>query len=278
MNRFRALFSLALLLSVTAVGLATSPQRQNQRRNQMNSNAPTVILVHGAFADASSWAGVIERLQLAGAKVLAPSNPLRGLTLDGEYIASVARQVNGPVLLVGHSYGGPVITYAGSKAENVKGLVFVASFGVDRGQSATDSTAAFPAPLLASSVEPHQYPDSSAANGQGVELYVQKDKFAEVFAADVAADKRAVLAVSQRPVSVTGLGEPLSLEPAWKRLPSWFLVTTRDNAINPDAQRAAAKRMGAITKEVTASHAVMLSQPGTVTNFILDAVNATTKN
>ncbi len=240
----------------------------------MNASAPTVILVHGAFADASSWASVIERLQLAGVKVQAVSNPLRGLSIDGEYVASVARQINSPVLLVGHSYGGPVITYAGSKADNVKGLVFVASFGVDKGQNVNDSTAAFPPPLLATSLEPKQYPDGT---GNAVELYIQPDKFAQVFAADVTAEKLPVLAASQRPVAAAAFGEPLAVEPAWKRLPSWFLVTTQDNAINPDSQRAAAKRMGATVKEVAGSHAVAVSQPGTVANFILDAVTATSK-
>ena len=230
----------------------------------------TVILVHGAFADASSWSGVVQKLHAAGIKVLAVPNPLRGLTSDGEYVASIAKQTDGPVLLVGHSYGGPVITYAGSKASNVKGLVFVASFGIDNGQSINDSTAAFPAPLLATSIEPRQYPNGGTP---GVELYIQSAKFAQVFAADVPAAQQTILAVSQRPVAAAAFAEPLSITPAWKTLPSWFLVTTQDNAINTESQRAAAKRMNATVLEVAASHAVAVSQPQTVADFILKALS-----
>jgi pimeloyl-ACP methyl ester carboxylesterase len=275
MNRYRPFVPIAALLAMTALGSAsTIPNHQGGLNMTASASTPTVILVHGAFADASSWAGVIERLQVAGVKVLAVSNPLRGLTYDGEYVASVANQVAGPVLLVGHSYGGPVITYAGAKASNVKGLVFIASFGLDKGMTVSDSTAAFPPPLLATSLEPKQYPDPT---GKAVELYIQANKFAEVFAADVAAQKLPILAASQRPVAAAAFGEPLGLEPAWKKMPSWFLVTTKDNAINPDSQRAAAKRMGSSIKEVAASHAVAVSQPGAVANFILEAVTATNK-
>ena len=151
-------------------------------------------------------------------------------------------------------------------------MVFIASFGIDKGQNVNDSTAAFAPPLLATSIEPKQFPEGKS---NGVELFIQADKFAKVFAADVPADKLPVLAVSQRPVAAAAFGEPLAVEPAWRSLPSWFLVTTQDNAINPDSQRAAAKRMKATVTEVAASHAVMVSQPGKVANFILDAVTAT---
>ena len=271
MNRIKLLISGTLLLAATAFA-ATNIQSQNLKGTKVNQVVPTVLLIHGAFADSSSWAGVVTRLQTAGVKVIAVSNPLRGLSYDGEYVASVAKQIEGPVLLVGHSYGGPVITYAGSKAGNVKGLVFIASFGIDKGQSVNDSTAAFAPSLLATSIEPKQFPDGKS---NGVELFIQADKFAKVFAADVPADKLPVLAVSQRPVAAAAFGEPLAVEPAWKSLPSWFLVTTQDNAINPDSQRAAAKRMKATITEIAASHAVMVSQPGKVANFILDAVTAT---
>ena len=232
--------------------------------------APTVILVHGAFAYASSWAGVVERLQRVGVHALAVSNPLRGLSSDGEYVASVAKQVTDPVVLVGHSYGGPVITYAGSKASNVKGLVFIASFGLEKGQNINESTSGFAPPLLATSIEPKQYP---LGTGDAVELYIQADKFAKVFAADVSAERLPILAASQRPVAAAAFAEPLSIEPAWKTMPSWFLVAAQDNAINPDAQRAAGKRMGSTMLEVKASHAVAVSQPQTVADFILKALS-----
>lgn len=232
-------------------------------------STPTVVLVHGAFADASSWSCVIERVQDAGVKVIAVPNPLRGLSADGEYIASVANQISGSVLLVGHSYGGPVITYAGAKAKNVKGLVFIASFGLDKGMTINDSTARFSPPLLATSLEEKQYPNHTY---KATEYFIKPYKYAEVFAADLPAHKMPILATSQRPVAAVAFTEPLNLEPAWKSVPTWFLVTTKDNAINPDAQRAAAKRMGSTVDEVDASHAVIVSQSGSVASFILEAV------
>jgi pimeloyl-ACP methyl ester carboxylesterase len=234
------------------------------------TGSPTIVLVHGAFAEASSWSGVIKRLQAGGHAVQAVANPLRGLAADGEYIASVARQIDGPVLLVGHSYGGPVITHAGTKADNVVGLVFVASFGLDQGQSIPESTAAFPPPELSSALRPQMYPIS---DGEAPELYIEAAKFASVFAADLSPEQLAVLAVSQRPVSAPGFGEPLTVAPAWKHLPSWFLVTTQDNAIHPDSQRAAAQRLGSTVLEVAASHAVAVSEPDAVAGLIVDALN-----
>lgn len=237
----------------------------------MSEEDPTVLLVHGAFTDASSWAAVTDRLQQAGVRVQALANPLRGLSSDGEYIASAARQMPGPVLLVGHSYGGPVITYAGTRADNVRGLVFVASFGVDEGKTINDSTRLYPAPRLAESLEFRQYPN---ATEPATELYILQERFAEVFAADVPQDRRAALSVSQRPVAAAVFDEPLAGVPAWKTLPSWFMVTTQDQAIHPEAQRAAARRMNSVTSEVAASHAVALSQPDTVTVLILKALAA----
>ena len=237
-----------------------------------SSSTPTVVLVHGAFADASSWGRVITQLQAAGLDALAVANPLRGLAADGDYIASLVSQIEGDVVLVGHSYGGPVITHAASRADNVQALVFVASFGLDQGQSIPASLAGFPEPLLNTSMTPRNYP--VGAGGSAPELYIEKDKFAAVFAADLPAEQLAVLAVSQRPLSAPGFVEPLTVEPAWRTLPSWFLVTSQDNAIDPASQRAAAERMGATIVEVPASHAVALSQPVAVAGVILDAVAA----
>ncbi len=235
----------------------------------MSTESPTVVLVHGAFADASSWSGVTERLQQAGVPTLAVVNPLRQIASDGEYVASAVRQIEGPVLLVGHSYGGPVITHAGARADNVRGLVYVGSFGIDQGQTINQATSDFAPPLLATSVEARQYPQG---DGTAVELYIQRERFAEVFAADLPPDRSAVLAVAQRPLAAATFDEPLSVVPAWRSWPSWFLITNQDNAINPDSQRAAAKRMNATVLEVNSSHAVALSQPETVTVFILKAL------
>ena len=239
--------------------------------NKSRGIAPTLVLVHGAFADAAGWFEVVERLQAAGATVVAAANPLRGLASDGEYIAGVARQIGEPVVLVGHSYGGAVITHAGSSAENVQGLVFIASFGIEQGQSVGDATAAFASPQLMSALTARRY---SETNGNVTELSIRREMYAKVFAADVSVARTPMLAVSQRPVSAAALLESLQVEPAWRTLPSWFLIAAQDNVVNPDAQRAAAKRMGSIVTEVKASHAVMMSQPDAVANFILKAWEA----
>ena len=235
----------------------------------MTGQNPTVVLVHGAFADGSSWSKVIELLHERGVDALAVSNPLRGLAHDGDYVASVAGQVDGPVVLVGHSYGGPVITHAATKAPNVKALVYVAAFGVDEGQSALSSVEDFPPVELNTSLVPQQFPDGE---GTDTEFTIRRDAFASVFAADLPAEVTATAAVSQRPIAARALGEPLAVEPAWKSLPSWFVVATADNAIHPDSQRAAAGRLGSTAVEVDASHAIALSRPTEVADQILAAV------
>jgi pimeloyl-ACP methyl ester carboxylesterase len=229
----------------------------------------TVVLVHGAFADASSWAGVVGHLLEAGVAAQAVPNPLRGLTSDGEYVASLLSQIDGSVVLVGHSYGGPVITYASAKAPNVRALVFVASFGLDQGVSTLGSVESFPASELNTALQPRSYPDGNG--GAGTEFYIQPDKFHSVFAADLADDQAATLAVSQRPAADVAFGEPLGVEPGWKHLPSWFVIAGNDHAINPDA----AQLLGATAVEIEgASHAVALSHSQKVSEIILDAIAA----
>jgi pimeloyl-ACP methyl ester carboxylesterase len=233
---------------------------------------PTVVLVHGSFADASSWSRVIARLRDAGLATEAVPNPLRGLTSDGEYVASILDQIEGPIVLVGHSYGGAVATYASSDASNVMALVYVASFGLDKGMGALPSTADFAPSELAVSLLPRTYPNGEEP---GTDFYIQPEKFASVFCADLPLEDAALGAVSQRPTAEATLGEPLAVEPGWKRVPSWFVIPTADHAINPDSQRAAAERMGATTIEIEgASHAVAMSQASRVTEVILDAVAA----
>jgi len=238
------------------------------------SQSPTVILVHGAFADASSWAPVLVRLGQEGITAEAIPNPLRGLTFDGEYVASVLGQLEGPIVLVGHSYGGAVMTYASSKASNVRGLVYVASFGLDEGMSANQSVADYPPPELASSVEVRTFP---SGDKPGLEALIQKRKFHSAFCADVPAEEAAVYGASQRPVAVDALDEPLAVEPGWRRIPSWFVVAGADHAINPDSQRAAAARMGAATVEIEGgSHSIALSQSARVAGVVLEAASAVT--
>ncbi|MFB2597100.1 alpha/beta fold hydrolase [Herbiconiux sp. P17] len=230
----------------------------------------TVLLVHGAFADGSSWNKVIENLKADGITARAVANPLRGLSSDGEYVASVVAQTEGDVILVGHSYGGPVITYAGSAAENVTGLVFVGAFGLDQGESAQTSGQDFPEPPLIGALQPWTVPGSDLPD-----LTIQQDRYREVFAADVSDELAAAGATNQRPVSALGLGEPLSVEPAWKRLPSWWVLGTADQAINPDYQRSVSAKIGAITTEIEGgSHSIAVSHPDAVAGVILAAVRA----
>ena len=232
----------------------------------------TVVLVHGAFADGSNWAGVIPLLRAAGVAVLAPANPLRGIDHDAAYIASVASQLPGPVLLVGHSYGGAVITNAGSRADNVRGLVYVGAFIPDEGETlqnladqATDSK-------VLPALRPMQYP-TNPGSAPDSEFTIDPASFHEVFCADLPAEQAAILAVSQRPLAGVSFGEPTQ-DPAWKTLPTWALISPSDFVIGPAGERFMAERAGATITEVEASHAMMISQPQAVADVILTSVAA----
>jgi pimeloyl-ACP methyl ester carboxylesterase len=228
------------------------------------------VLVHGGFADASFWAPVIRELQARDLPVLAPANPLRGLALDAEYIASFVRQIDGPVLLVGHSYGGAVISVAGAAADNVVGLVYVAAFALDEGESFAEIFERFGETPLVGAVRPSEYP--LAGGGTAAELTIAPELYRSAFAADVPEDLTEVLAVSQRPFAA--IFEDRAEAAAWKSLPSWAVVATSDNAIPPDAERHMAARAGAQTIEVDASHSIALSQPTAVADLIRSAVGA----
>lgn len=234
------------------------------------TNTPTIVLVHGGFADASFWAPVIRELQARDLPVLAPANPLRGLALDAEYIASFVRQIDGPVLLVGHSYGGAVISVAGAAADNVVGLVYVAAFALDEGESFAEIFERFGETPLVGAVRPSEYP--LAGGGTAAELTIAPELYRSAFAADVPEDLTEVLAVSQRPFAA--IFEDRAEAAAWKSLPSWAVVATSDNAIPPDAERHMAARAGAQTIEVDASHSIALSQPTAVADLIRSAVGA----
>ena len=231
---------------------------------------PTVVLVHGAFADASSWNGVIERLQQQGCTVVAPANPLRGVASDSAYLASVVNQLDGPVLLVGHSYGGAVITNAA--ATGVVGLVFVAAFAPDEGERLGDVEASSKDSVLNSALVQRQYP-----TGQGTEtateFAIDPALFREAFAADLPTEQTAVMAATQRPVAASAFTD-VSGPPAWKMLPSWAVVATGDKAAGSDVVRSMAQRAGADILEVEGSHVIMISQPQVVADLILKAVHA----
>ena len=237
-----------------------------------DGSGPTVVLVHGAFADASGWNDVVERLQAEGVRVAAPANPLRGVSIDSAYIASFLGQVPGPVVAVGHSYGGAVITNAATGADNVVGLVYVAAFAPDEGETLGGIEQDSKDSVLNAALVPLRYP-----TGQGgetaVEFAIDPARFRDAFAADLPAGQTAVMAATQRPVSELAFSAP-SGAPAWKRLPSWAVVPTGDKAAGSDVVRSMAERAGAEITEVEGSHVIMMSQPQAVADAILNAVAA----
>jgi pimeloyl-ACP methyl ester carboxylesterase len=235
------------------------------------SESPTVVLVHGAFADASSWNGVIKRLQAQGVPVTAPANPLRGVSSDSAYIAGLLEQIPGPVVAVGHSYGGAVITNAATKANNAVGLVYVAAFATDEGERLADATGASKDAVLSSGLVELHYP---AANGElAVGFTVDPARFHEILAADLSAEEASVMAAIQRPIAELAFSDT-SGPPAWRRVPSWAVVATGDKAAGTDITRSMAQRAGATITEVDSSHVIMVSQPQAVTDVILEAVTA----
>jgi pimeloyl-ACP methyl ester carboxylesterase len=237
----------------------------------MSEATPTVVLVHGAFADASSWSGVIERLQAKRIPVTAPPNPLRGIAHDSAYTAAVFEQIEGPVLAVGHSYGGAVITNAAAEAQNVVGLVYVAAFAPDEGEALGAVEADSKDSLLNSALVPRQYP--TADGGSATEFSIDPAKAREAFAGDLSDQQAALIAATQRPVAEAAFSEPNG-PPAWKRLPSWAVVATGDKAAGTDVVRSMAERAGASISEIDGSHVIMISQPQAVTEVILAAVAA----
>jgi pimeloyl-ACP methyl ester carboxylesterase len=239
---------------------------------QRTDAKPTIVLVHGAFADGSSWNDVIKRLQHQGYSVIAPAVPLRGLAADSAYLASVVNQLDGPVLLVGHSYAGALITNAATDAASVVGLVFVAAFAPDTDERLGDVAATSKDSLLGTAQVQREYPTGPGGE-TAPEFLVDPARFREVFAADLPAEQAAVLAATQRPVAAAAFSDP-SGPPAWKTLPSWTVVATADKAAGSDLVRSMAQRAGAEIVEVDASHVVMVSQPQAVTELILKALHA----
>jgi pimeloyl-ACP methyl ester carboxylesterase len=236
------------------------------------AGSPTVILVHGAFADASSWNGVIERLQAKGMEVKAPANPLRGISIDSAYLAGFIEETDGPVIAVGHSYGGAVISNAAKQAKNVVGLVYVAAFAPDEGETLGEAEGNSKDSVLNDALIPLHYPSENSGE-PAVEFAIDPAKFRDAFAADLSAEETAVMAATQRPVAELAFSERNGA-PAWKDLPSWAVVATGDKAAGTDVIRSMAERAGATITEIEASHVVMVSQPEAVTGVISDAVAA----
>jgi pimeloyl-ACP methyl ester carboxylesterase len=251
---------LASLIALVALGLAAFAEPQKQK-------VQNVVLVHGAFADASSWSAVISRLQKAGYRVTAVQLALDSLEDDLARTRNVLAAQTGPTVLVGHSFGGAIITEAAINAPNVVALVYESAFAPDEGDSMKAIVTKGPPPPGARALRP----DKAGA------LWVDRDSFREVFAADVDADAARVLAAVQKPIaSGEFMSERAFGKPAWKTRPTWYLVTEQDLMLPPDAQRAFAKRMGATVQSLAASHAAMVSHPDEVAAFILKAAAAGT--
>jgi pimeloyl-ACP methyl ester carboxylesterase len=227
---------------------------------------PTTVLVHGAFADASGYRGLYDELLGNDVTVIAPPNPLRGLSGgDAEYLKAVTDDIDGPVLLVGHSYGGSVITAAGT-ADNVVGLVYISGFAPDEGENLTELQSRFPAPGAASYFEQHELPEG------GSEFTLKPEGFHESFCADVPASDAAFYGISQRPIAGVALTEAAPT-PAWRSRPAWAVLPTADRCIDPGVHHFSYDRMGATVTEIDgASHAAMISHPQEVAQVVMNAV------
>ncbi|MBL1079271.1 alpha/beta hydrolase [Nocardia sp. 2] len=263
-TRTLALLS-ALTLSLAAAacssGSSESPAAQPTTVPQPDPDKPAVLLVHGAFADGSSWGGVVEQLQRKGFRVTTAAVPLRGLEYDSAYIRGILDAMPGKTLLVGHSYGGAVITNAAAGSPKAAGLVYVAAFAPDQGESLGELDGRFGGPATKITL-PQTVPGSPAP-----ELVIDTAKFPEYFAQDVPPVRAAVLAAGQRPISVAAFTETTGA-PAWRTLPSWYLVAADDRMIPPAGQREMAARAKATVTEHAGSHAIAVSHPETVVTVI----------
>ncbi len=228
-----------------------------------------VVLVHGAFAHSSSWARVAGLLRTAGLSVHTPANPLRGLARDAAHLGGLVRRIQAPVVLVGHGYGGAVVTQAATASDNVVALCYVAAFGLDAGECVRDVTGRFAPMPLADTALTTVLPSPSAA-GRGHGLYLRADLFPQVYAADLPASAGSALAMAQRPLARRALTDG-ACPPAWASLPSWYAIATADRLLNPTAQRFMAQRMAATEHAVDGSHAVLLSRPEAVAAMIGEA-------
>ncbi|WP_250009827.1 alpha/beta hydrolase [Actinoplanes sp. M2I2] len=271
-KRPAALVTSAVLVAGLLTG--TGPSAMAATQGNAARQKPTVVLVHGGFADATvSWQGVVRRLQKKGYPVVAPANPLRGLQTDAPYLRSVLNSINGPIILVGHSYGGAVITNAAAGDSDVKALVYIAAFVPDVGEALGELIQRYPGSEIQAATTAVPFPQADGTTG--TDLYLQPDKLRAVFAADLPKADTDVLAATQRPFSAQAFTDKTTAA-AWRTIPSWGLVATQDKAIPAALERFEYSRAHARkVVTVSASHVAMVSHPGIVTNLIVDAAKAT---
>jgi pimeloyl-ACP methyl ester carboxylesterase len=240
---------------------------------RMAAETPTIVLVHGAWADATGFAPEIRDLQARGYSAIGFGNPLRDLAGDAAYLAEFLRTVSGPIVLVGHSYGGNVISTAAIGNAQVQALVYFNGWMCDVGESQQQLLERFEGSLVGPSIRP--VPFTNPDGSEGTDLYLALEAFREAFAADVDPETAAVMAAAQRPYSAAAFAATPSAPPAWNTLPCWYLLGTEDKAIPPALQRFMAERANATIVEIPASHVSFVSQPEAATELILQAVNAT---
>jgi pimeloyl-ACP methyl ester carboxylesterase len=238
----------------------------------METTTPTVVFVHGAWADNSGFDGSIRALRGQGFRAIGASNPLRELSSDAAYVAALLRSIEGPIVMVGHSYGGAVISNAATGNDQVKALVYINGWVPDEGESLIELAQLNEGSLMPDSLRPVSYKDADGSDV--VDLYIDQEKFRAAFAGDVEPGTAQVMAVAQRPFTEAAFGAP-SGPVAWRSVPSWYLLGTEDRAIPSETQRYMAERAKASIVDIPASHASMVSQPDAVTELILTAVNAT---
>jgi pimeloyl-ACP methyl ester carboxylesterase len=253
------------LLAAFAVAVPSVASSSTASTRPPAKHKPTIVLVHGAFADSSGWNRVAPLLQAEGYPVVAFSNPLRGVQYDSAYLRTFLDTIKGPVVLVAHSYGGAVITSAATGDPDVKALVYVAAYALDKGETVQDANVLGGGhPVLGDHLQIRPFPGSGEGNA---DAYIDPAAFRSLFAADVPEREADFLAASQRPAALAAFGTPGG-EPAWKTIPSWYIVAKNDNTIPPEAERFMATRAGAKTIEVTSSHVPMISHPHTVLTVI----------
>ncbi|MGW6212367.1 alpha/beta fold hydrolase [Streptomyces sp. NPDC055109] len=266
-SRRRAITALALASALTCAPLSAAAARPAH-----TAPKPTIVLEHGAFADASGWNTVATALQSAGYTVIAPANPLRGLDQDAPRLSSLLSSIDGPIVLVGHSYGGAVITQAAAANPHITALVYIAALMPDTGENLGALAARSTDSQLTPALRPLPYTDPDGT--QGAELTIDPAQFRTVFAADLPTAQTRLLAAEQRPIDASAFTATATAA-AWRTIPTWALIAKQDKTLGTDLERFEAQRASAHTVEINSSHAAMISHPAAVTSLILTAVHAT---